>query len=73
MLKIKELNTFSIILAANILDFLASHGLLRHNEVYDIVHDMDTNELNKVPTKEHIAMIDGLTKFIRNEFENYEE
>lgn len=54
----------TVIIATDVIIFLAQHGLLRHNQIYDTFYDMDTNKSSSGFTIETIAMIDGVSKIV---------
>ena len=61
-----KINELSIDLSAHIIEFMGGHGLLKHNQLYDLHYNMDTNESNRELTIESQAMIQGLSFFINN-------
>lgn len=62
----QEINELSINIAVNLLTFLAEKGVLRHNQIHDIITDMDTNTTSKEYTREFAAMIMGAAPIIRD-------
>lgn len=73
MVNEKQKKELSVLIGTKIIEFLSQHGLLKHNQLYDSFHDMDTNEVTHEPTIETIAMIDGVSKQIYTVFSDYGE
>ncbi|HMT01723.1 MAG TPA: hypothetical protein PKD00_00195 [Burkholderiales bacterium] len=62
----QEVNELSIHISMNLLVFLAEKGLLRHNQIYDTITEMDSNTVTKEYTNEFKAMIMGAAVVIKN-------
>lgn len=56
--------SINVQIATKVIIFMAEHGLLRHNQLYDVYHDMDTDKTYKTFTIETIAMIDGISQVV---------
>jgi len=64
----KNIGNLSIDISSNIIEFMSSYGLLKHNQLYDLHYDMDSKKSSKELTIESQAMIQGLSNFIYNYF-----
>jgi len=57
------------IISIEILEVLTSHGAMMHNEMYDIIHDMDTGKVEKEITPIAKATVNKLYQLIKNNFD----
>lgn len=69
----KKAKDLAITIASNIILFMSNYGLLKHNQLYDVYHDMDSGKTEQVLTKESTAMIAGISEKIYTILINYEQ
>lgn len=57
-------------IALYVLEFMANHNLLKHNQVIDKITDMETGQTITQPTVEFTAMVDGVSRVICKVLDN---